>query len=117
MISLSSFNVVESAGLLAVSLIAVVFALQKVLKNFKSESAESNIISLMHNELARLSDQNKKLSEELSAFQLQVVDLNKQIQKLTLENQRLHNEVARLHDMLELSKSRPDFGNTAIVFK
>ena len=117
MINLSSFNVVESAGLLAVSLIGVVFALQKVLKNFKSESAESNIITLMHKELARLSDQNTKLSEELSAFQLQVVDLNKQIQKLTLENQRLHNEVARLHDMLELTKSRTNTSSSAIIFK
>jgi peptidoglycan hydrolase CwlO-like protein len=117
MISLSSFNVVESAGLLAVSLIGVVFTLQKILKNFKSESAESNIITLMHKELGRLSDQNTKLSEELSAFQLQVVDLNKQIQRLTLENQRLHNEVARLHDMLELTKSKENNTPSAIIFR
>jgi predicted nuclease with TOPRIM domain len=50
----------------------------------------------MHLELERMSEQNTKLSEELNNLQISVIDLNKQLRIITLENQRLHEEVTNL---------------------
>ncbi len=88
--------IAQTAGLVAAGLIALVFGIQRLLKGWKETSTESNIISLMHEELSRLSVHNKTLAEELAKFQIEVLRLNKQLHDLTLENQRLHNEVVSL---------------------
>jgi predicted nuclease with TOPRIM domain len=75
----------------------VVFvSVQKLLKDWKSTSAETSIITLMHNELDRMSEQNTQLSVELGRLNAQVITLNQQLQKLTIENQRLQSEVVAL---------------------
>ena len=89
-------QIVQVAGLAAVGLMGVVVAFQKILKGWKETSTESSILTMMHEELNRMSTQNKILSEELSKFQLEVIKLNNRLADLTTENRRLHNEVVLL---------------------
>lgn len=86
----------EYAAGIAAGLLGVAFLLQKFLVGWKSDKTESSVISLMHSELERMSEQNTKLSTELGKLQAEVIELNKQLRTLTAENQRLHSEVATL---------------------
>jgi len=78
------------------SLLVVGFLLQKFFTGFKRESTENSIISMMHQELERMSEQNTRLSLELGKLQEEVIELNQQIRNLTTENQRLHAEISEL---------------------
>ena len=89
-------NIVEVLGMSALAIIAVFVGSQKLLKEWKSTSAETNIITLMHSELERMSSQNSALSIELGRLHSEVINLNKQLQNLSLENQRLQVEVCAL---------------------
>lgn len=91
-----SDTIAQTATMIVVVLFGMIFGVQKVLKGWKESSTESNLISLMHTELTRLSAHNAILAEELAKFQLEVVSLNKQLNELTIENNRLHNEVVAL---------------------
>lgn len=91
-----SDTIAQTATMVVVVLFGIIFGVQKVLKGWKESSTESNLISLMHNELTRLSAHNAILADELAKFQLEVVSLNKQLNELTIENNRLHNEVVAL---------------------
>lgn len=86
----------EYTAMILGALLMLVFLLQKFLTGWKANSAESNIISLMHEELERMSIQNAALSKELSSLQLEVIKLSTELRVLTTENQRLHTEVASL---------------------
>lgn len=101
-------TIAQYAGGLAASLFAFAFLLQKFLTGWKSDKAENSVLTLMHSELERMSEQNTKLSVELGKLQHEVIELNKELRVLTTENQRLHSEVAaltaeisRLHSMLQ----------------
>jgi cell division protein FtsB len=83
-------------GLIAIAVIAAYFGINTIIKNSKSTQAESNIITIMHQELQRMSDQNTKLSLELGRLHDEVINLNRELEKLTLENQRLQIEVVAL---------------------
>ena len=89
---------VVSAGVVAI--IAVVFGLQKILKGWKETSAETNVISLMHDELERMASQNKELSKELMSLQIEIVNLGRELRKLSEEIKRLHHEVSVLTEEL-----------------
>lgn len=86
----------QAVSLVAIAVIAGFVGVQKILKNWRSTEAETSIISLMHTELERMSDQNKQLSIELGRLHTEVINLNQELQKLTLENQRLQREVISL---------------------
>jgi regulator of replication initiation timing len=75
---------------------AVFIGAQKILKNWRSTEAETSIISLMHTELERMSEQNTKLSVELGRLHSEIIALNNELQKLTAENQHLRTEVSAL---------------------
>jgi predicted nuclease with TOPRIM domain len=93
-------NIAGYAGTAAGSLLALGYFAQKLITSFKSEKAESSVLSLMHNELERMSDQNSTLSVELGKLQVEVLKLNRELRTLTLENQRLHEEVGRLTEQI-----------------
>ena len=93
---ISPDSVIEVLGVLALAVIAVFIGVQKLLKDWKSTSAETSIITLMHTELERMSEQNTALSIELGRLHSEIITLNQQLQKLTLENQRLQSEVIAL---------------------
>ena len=92
----SSTYIAQLAAAIVVGLIAVSVGLQKILKGWKETNAESSVITLMHEELERMSRQNTLLATELNKLQLEIVSLNKELHKLNLENQRLHTEVVAL---------------------
>lgn len=86
----------QATSLIALAVMAVFIGAQKILKNWRSTEAETSIITLMHAELERMSEQNTKLSLELGRLHTEVIALNTELQKLTVENQRLQTEVVAL---------------------
>ncbi len=78
--------------------------IQKLLKDWKSTGAETSIISLMHTELERMSEQNGLLATELNRLQQEMILLNSQLAQLCLENQQLQTEVVALTE--EVNKFR-----------
>lgn len=105
--STDASTIAQYAGGLAGALFALAFLLQKFLTGWKTDKAENSVLTLMHTELERMSEQNTKLSIELGKLQTEVIELNKELRVLTAENQRLHSEVAaltgevtRLHTLL-----------------
>ena len=103
--------IAQTSAAIVVFIVAIIVGLQKMLKGWKETNAESSIITLMHDELSRLAEQNRILSGELSKFQLEVVKLNKQIHELTMKNVRLHDEVVRLQRIIE-GAGNADYANT-----
>lgn len=96
MLDMKLESVTQVLGGVAVAIIAVFIGSQKLLKDWKSTNAETSIITLMHSELERMSQQNTALSLELGRLHLEVIALNQQLHKLTVENQRLQSEVVVL---------------------
>lgn len=96
MIETFSDSTVHVVGTVAVAVIAVFVGAQKLLKDWRTTSAETSIITLMHTELERLSEQNTQLSVELGRLHTEVIALNRELQNLTIENQRLQLEVVAL---------------------
>jgi predicted nuclease with TOPRIM domain len=86
----------QAVSLVALAVMAVFIGAQKILKNWRSTEAETSLITLMHTELERMSEQNTKLSIELGRLHSEVIALNGELQKLTTENQHLRTEVAAL---------------------
>ena len=103
--------ILEFLGIGATGLLGTAFFGQKILNLFKTDKAERNILTLMHSELERMSDQNTALSEELGKLQSEVISLNRNLRMLTAENERLNSEVSiltaevtRLQDILHAGK-------------
>ena len=86
----------QATSLVAIAVMAVFIGAQKILKNWRSTEAETSVITLMHTELERMSEQNTKLSLELGRLHTEIISLNTELQKLTVENQRLQTEVIAL---------------------
>jgi predicted nuclease with TOPRIM domain len=86
----------QAVSLVALAVMGVFIGLQKILKNWRSTEAETSIITLMHTELERMSEQNTKLSVELGRLHTEIIALNSELQKLTVENQCLQREVIAL---------------------
>jgi predicted nuclease with TOPRIM domain len=89
-------SVLQVLGTVALAVIAVFVGVQKLRKDWQSNSAESSLITLMHTELERMAEQNTQLSMELGRLHTEVINLNTQLQKLTVENQCLQAEVVAL---------------------
>lgn len=88
--------IAQYAGGTAVGLLAIAYVLQKFLTGWKTDKAETSVLTLMHTELERMGEQNTTLSNELGKLQKEVISLNKELRTLTVENQRLHSEVVTL---------------------
>lgn len=94
--NLTGEYIAQVAGAVAAGAVGLVIGVQKLLKGWKETSAETSILTTMHNELNRLASQNKILSDELQKFQLEVMKLNNQLTDLNIENHSLKNEVIAL---------------------
>lgn len=90
--------IAQWAAAIAFGLFGLVMGLQKMMRGWKETSAETSVITLMHEELERMSTHNKILSQELASLQVEILNLNKELRNLTSENQKLHQEVASLTD-------------------
>lgn len=96
MLEVNADGLIQTLGVVAFAIIALAVGAQKFLKDWRTTSAETNIITLMQSELERMSEQNTALSVELGRLHNEVIVLNQQLQKLTVENQRLQTEVTAL---------------------
>ena len=97
-----SQDLVQTVALVALAAIGLVVGVQKLLKDWRSTEAETNIIQLMHTEIERMGEQNSKLSTELGKLQEEVIRLNQELSKLNIENSKLQEEIAQL--TLELTR-------------
>jgi septal ring factor EnvC (AmiA/AmiB activator) len=86
----------QTISLLSVALIALVIGVQKLVRDWRTTNAESDIISIMHKEIERMSSQNITLSTTLGKLQEEIIELNKQISKLNIENNKLQEEISVL---------------------
>ena len=84
-----------STGFLAV--IGIAIGIQLLIKNWKSNNTESALLSMMHDELERMSAQNSLLSQEVGKLQLELVKLSSQLTELNSDNQKLQMQVASLN--------------------
>jgi predicted nuclease with TOPRIM domain len=96
MINLNAESWPELIILASLAVITIFIGTQKLLKEWKTTSAETSIVTLMHQELERLSEQNSALSHELGRLNTEIIALNQELHKLSAENQRLHAEVVSL---------------------
>ncbi len=92
----TAVDIAQTTTVVATAIIGAIFMIQKLLKGFKETATESNVMTIMNEELKRLSTTNRVLSEELAKFQMEIIALNKQLNTLSMENQKLHNEVSLL---------------------
>lgn len=88
--------IAQTAGMIVVAILGMIFGIQKILKGWNESSTETSVLKTMHEELTRMASHNKILGEELNKFQLEVLRLNNQLTELTLENRRLHSEIVSL---------------------
>ena len=97
-----SQDLVQTISLVALAVIGLIVGVQKLLKDWRSTQAETNIIQLMHTEIERMGEQNSKLSLEIGKLQEEVIRLNQELSKLNIENSKLQEEIAQL--TLELTR-------------
>ena len=104
MLGINSEEIIQVLSMVSLAIIAVFMGLKKLLKDWRSNDAETSIITLMHSELERVSEQNTALSTELGRLHHEVINLTQELQKLTVENQRLQLEVCALTEEISIFK-------------
>ena len=104
MVEIGNHSLIQTISLVALAVVAFSVGIQKLLKDWKSTGAETSIITLMHTELERMSEQNGLLSNELNRLQQEMIVLNNQLAQLCVENQQLQAEVVALTN--EVSRFR-----------
>ena len=92
---------------LGFTLISISFGIQQLIKAWRNNAAESALVKMMQEELARMSQQNTALSTEIGSLQTELIRLSQQLTDLTIENQKLqlevsilNKEIARLHMLM-----------------
>lgn len=99
-----SNNVIQTISVIALAVIALVFGIKKVLKDWRLSDAGDSVMQLMHQELERMSQQNTVLSTELNKLQQEIIQLNAQLRQLCIENDKLQTEVVALTNELNAFK-------------
>lgn len=92
---------------LVLTIVSISFGLQQLVKTWKSNGAETALLKMMQEELARMNTQNTALSTEIGSLQTELIRLSQQLTDLTIENQKLqlevsilNKEIARLHTLM-----------------
>lgn len=89
----------------SIGIAAAFIGIKKIFQEWKTTKAETSVITLMHTELERMSEQNTSLSKEIGRLHDEIINLTQQLQKLNLENQRLQTEVCSLTDQIRRIKN------------
>lgn len=100
----AGIQAMDAILLIALAVIAFMFGIQKLLKDWRTTNTESEVMKLMHTELQRTSSQNKVLSEELGKLQHEIIKLNTELARLCVENDKLQQEVIALTSELNAFK-------------
>lgn len=90
-------NISQLVVAFVLALISMAIGFQVLIKNWKSSTTESALLTLMHDELERMSIQNSTLSEEVGKLQIELIRLSNQLTTLTIENQKLQSEISNLN--------------------
>ena len=93
---IDSQAVIQTTSMVALAVIALIYGVNKLRKDWRSDETEANVMELMHSELSRMSTQNKVLSEELGKLQHEIIMLNNQLRQLCIDNDKLQCEVTAL---------------------
>ena len=78
MVEIENHSLIQTVSLVALAVVAFSVGIQKLLKDWKSTNAETSVITLMHTELERMSQQNGLLATELNRLQQEMILLNAQ---------------------------------------
>ena len=101
-------SLIQTISVAAMAIIALSVGVQKLLRDWRSTQAETNIIGVMHEEIERMSNQNTRLSLELGKLQEEVIELNNQLAKLNMENNKLRIEISALTSELNSFRKLSD---------
>lgn len=96
--------IIQTISVVALAVIALVFGMKKLTKDWRMSETEASVLELMHQELGRMSTQNTVLSTELSKLQQEIIQLNTQLRQLCIENDKLQIEVVALTSELNAFK-------------
>lgn len=106
-------DIIYYLALLAAALLISAMVVHLYLKKWKATEVESKLITILHNELGRYSEQNKRLDEQNQKLESRLVELhnrvselNSRISDLMKENDRLHSEVINLTIQIDRMSSR-----------
>lgn len=105
-----SQDLIQTVSLVALAAIGLIVGVQKLIRDWKTTNAETNIISVMHTEIERMSTQNTTLSSELGKLQEEIIRLNSLISKLNIENNKLQEEISKLTLELDSIKTLTNKG-------
>jgi len=108
--NLGQESFIQTISLLALAIIGLVVGIQKLIRDWKTTKAETNIISVMHEEIERMSIQNTTLSTELGKLQQEIIRLNSLISTLNIENNKLQEEISKLTLELDSIKTLANKG-------
>lgn len=92
----SGAEITQWAGLIVAAMIGIAFGIQRVLKNWKETGASSNVVSLLHAEVTRMGQHNETLLTKLTQLQTEILALQLQVGRLTVENNNLRSQVETL---------------------
>jgi septal ring factor EnvC (AmiA/AmiB activator) len=104
--------IIEALTTGALALVLLVIGLQKIVRDWKTTKAESDIISMLHEEIERMEQQNKKLSDELHGLQQKLISLSQDVTRLTIENNDLREKIADMMKELNVFKLEVNHGSS-----
>lgn len=89
-------SIIETLSIFSFAIVGLLLGIQKILRDWKTTKAESDIITMLHTEIQRMEEQNSRLSSEVHTLQQKIIELSQQITKLTVENTVLNQKVSDL---------------------
>lgn len=93
---MSEWKTPEIVGAVFAAVAGLAVSIKGMMKRWKADTAETEVIDMLRAEVSRLSSQNVALAEKLNALQGELVTLNGELARMTIENNTLHAEVTRL---------------------
>lgn len=96
--------ILEAISASAFAFVLLILGIQKIVRDWKTTRAESDIITMLHTEIQRMEEQNTRLSTEVHNLQQKIIQLGQEVTKLTVENSMLNEKISALIKELDMSK-------------
>ena len=95
-------TITQHIGAFIIALFGIAMAAQHYIMKWKSNSAESAILTMLKDQLDRLSAQNKLLTEYVHGLQVESVSISSELTRLHIENRNLNEQVLTLTNQISL---------------
>ncbi len=106
--AIDAATIMQYVSAIAVGAAGTAIGFQQIMKRWKSTNAETTVLTLMREELVRMSTQNTMLSEYVHKLQLEANRISMELGKLQIENQKLHSEIVSLtRELIKLRTMLP----------